>query len=241
MDSCHWKRNNSLISRGIEVNQSLRSFVRFDSCRFFFFYLWSYLKERVYVNKPRTLQNLKNNIQKEIRELKPETLQVLMEHALERARLLLYCHLQYHNDTINKQTPEDFFRKIFVPLTLLQGFEKGYSRFACERESETEHNSNISTPTLMAVSVVSFSFSRAAQPEAHSAECWLSLLHLISIFSGPQLIRAPRPQGLMWLSLPHLVYNSASNSNCNSSGAPRAPSAWCGFPYYISSITPSDL
>ena len=24
-------------------------------------------------------------------------------------------------------------------------------------------------------------------------------------------------------------------------GAPRAPSAWCGFPYQISSITPSDL
>ena len=45
-------------------------------------------------------------------------------------------------------------------------------------------------------------------PEAHSAGWWLSLLHLISNFSGPQLIRDPRPQGLMWLSLPHLVYNS---------------------------------
>ena len=40
--------------------------------------------------------------------------------------------------------------------------------------------------------------------------CWLSLPHLISNFSGPQLIRAP-----------------------------RAPSAWCGFPYHISSITPT--
>ena len=46
-------------------------------------------------------------------------------------------------------------------------------------------------------------------PEAHSAGWWLSLLHLISIFSGSQLIRA------------------------------QAPSAWCGFPYHISSITPS--
>ena len=27
----------------------------------------------------------------------------------------------------------------------------------------------------------------------HSARCWLSLLHLISIFSGPQLMRAKRP------------------------------------------------
>ena len=38
--------------------------------------------------------------------------------------------------------------------------------FASERELQTEQNCNILTPTLMAVSVVSFSFSRAAQPEA---------------------------------------------------------------------------
>ncbi len=43
-----------------------------------------------------------------------------------------------------------------------------------------------------------------------SAGWWLSLLHLISNFSGPQLNRGP-----------------------------RAPSAWCGFPYQISSITPT--
>ena len=63
----------------------------------------------------------------------------------------------------------------------------------------------------MAVNVVSFSFSRCLTggPEAHSAGWWLSLLHLISIFSGPQLIWAPSPFGLMWL------------------------------PYYISSITPA--
>ena len=67
-------------------------------------------------------------------------------------------------------------------------------------------------PTLMAVSVVSFSFSWCSTggPAAHSAGWWLSLLHLINKFSGPQLIRGP-----------------------------RAPSAWCGFPYHISSITPS--
>ena len=63
-------------------------------------------------------------------------------------------------------------------------------------------------PQLMALSVVSFSFSWCSTrgQEAHSARWWLPFLHLISIFSGPQ-----------------------------------APSAWCGFPYHISSITPSDL
>ena len=47
------------------------------------------------------------------------------------------------------------------------------------------------------------------RPRAHSAGCWLSLLHLISIFSGPQ----------------------------TPSGFPRAPSVGCSFPYHISSPT----
>ena len=65
----------------------------------------------------------------------------------------------------------------------------------------------------MAVNVVSFSFSWCSTggPGVHSAGCWLSLPHLISNFSGPQ----------------------------TPSGFPRAPSAECGFPYHISSITPS--
>ena len=47
------------------------------------------------------------------------------------------------------------------------------------------------------------------RPRAHSAGCWLSLLYLISIFSGPQ----------------------------TPSGFPRAPSVGCGFPYHISTPT----
>ena len=93
-------------------------------------------------------------------------------------------------------------------------------------------------PTLMAVNVVSFSFSWCSTrgPGAQlSAECWLPLPHLISNES-PKLLVAPRapsarsrfpyhilsapsldsnssgapegPFGLVWLSLPHLVYNS---------------------------------
>ena len=47
------------------------------------------------------------------------------------------------------------------------------------------------------------------RPRTHSAGCWLSLLHLISIFSGPQ----------------------------TPSGFPRAPSVGCGFPYRLSHPT----
>ena len=80
-------------------------------------------------------------------------------------------------------------------------------------ELETEQNCNILTPTLMAVSVVSFSFSRAAQPEAQR----------------PTLL----DNGFLYCIL------TATSLDPNSSGAPRAPSAWHGFPYHISSITPS--
>ena len=77
---------------------------------------------------------------------------------------VLYGPLQHHNDIIIK-TQEEFFRKIFTSQFICNDW-KGYSRFACERELETERNSNILTPFLMAVNVVSFSFSRAAQVEA---------------------------------------------------------------------------
>ena len=70
----------------------------------------------------------------------------------------------------NKQHYEDDERhsllEKYAPVTLLKGFEKGYSRFYCENELEPEQNCNILTLTLLAISVVSFSFSRAAQPEA---------------------------------------------------------------------------
>ncbi|KAK3863612.1 hypothetical protein Pcinc_030638 [Petrolisthes cinctipes] len=47
------------------------------------FFLWGYLKERVYVNKQETLEQLKENIDRKIREVAPETLAAV----LERARL----------------------------------------------------------------------------------------------------------------------------------------------------------
>uniref|UniRef100_A0A8D8R635 Uncharacterized protein n=1 Tax=Cacopsylla melanoneura TaxID=428564 RepID=A0A8D8R635_9HEMI len=49
------------------------------------FFLWAYLKKRVYVNKPRTLQELKNNITREVQA--PNILRKVMESALERDRI----------------------------------------------------------------------------------------------------------------------------------------------------------
>ena len=49
------------------------------------FFLWGYLKGKVYANKSRTIQELKANIRKEVRALRPEILRKVMENALERA------------------------------------------------------------------------------------------------------------------------------------------------------------
>ena len=131
-----------------------------------------------------------------------------------------------HTDAIIK-TNEDFFRK-YIPLTL-------FVKFVCERELETEQNCNIVTPTLMAVSVVYFSFSRAAQPESqgHSSllddgflYCILSPTGLQNSIGGPEV-----PFGRVWLSLPHLASDVSSGPQ-----APPPP----GFLYHISSATSLD-
>ena len=87
-----------------------------------------------------------------------------------------------------------------------------YSKFTCEREMETEQNCNILTPTLMAVSVVSFSFSRAAQMEAQRPTlCWMMAFLTASyqqLLWTPTQSGAPSRFGLVLLSLPHLVSNS---------------------------------
>ena len=116
---------------------------------------------------------------------------------------MLYCHMQHHNDTIINRRRKTSLSK-YLPLTLLQGFEKGYSRFARETELESEQKLQYFDPHSYGHHVVSFLFSWCSTggPEAHSAGWWLYLLHLISIFSGPQFIMAP------------------------------IPSAWCGFPYH---------
>ena len=63
-----------------------------------------------------------------------------------------------HTDAMNNRRIKISLQK-YLPLTLLQGFEKGYSRFACERELETEQKLQYFDPKLMAVNVVSLSFS----------------------------------------------------------------------------------
>ena len=127
----------------------------------------------------------------------------------------IYIYMQHHNDTIIKQTSEDFYRK-YIPLNLFARVRKGYSRFYCERELETEQKLQHFDP---------YSYGRqrcvflrlqgcstrgpGAQP---SAGWWLSFMHLISNFSGPQLIRAPRAPSTGFSTTSCLL--TRLNSNC---------------------------
>ena len=122
---------------------------------------------------------------------------------------IVICHLQHHNDTIIK-TQQDFFRKISTPQFIVS-VRKGCVGFYCEKELETEQNCNILTSHSYGRQRCVFLVLLMLNRRPWGPLCWLSLLHLISKFSGPQ----------------------------NPSGFPRAPSAWWGFPYHNSSITPS--
>ena len=147
---------------------------------------------------------------------------VIFIHFLElysHMQQYIYMCIQNHNDDTIK-TSDTVLRKIYLSLYLKE-FEKGYSRFYCERELETEQNCNILTPTLMAISVVFFLFSRAAQPEAHFAGCKLPLPHLVTNGSGLQTNWLPVFRELYNSSIAHSislewhVWSSSSGNNCH--------------------------
>ena len=48
------------------------------------FFLWVFLRSRVYVNRPRTLQDLKTNIEEEIANIAPAILAGVMTNARNR-------------------------------------------------------------------------------------------------------------------------------------------------------------
>ena len=107
----------------------------------------------------------------------------------------------------------------------------------CERELETEQNCNILTPTLMAISIVPFSFSRAAQPDAWGSTLLgtgflyriLSPTGLVSkltdFLSSPSYIIVQSPTQYLPitghrdvslpLSLEWDVWSSSSGNNCH--------------------------
>ena len=66
------------------------------------FFLWGYLKSKVYVNKPRTVEELKDNIREEIAAIPAEMLAKTMENAAKRAQNAINARGGHLRDIIFK-------------------------------------------------------------------------------------------------------------------------------------------
>ena len=111
--------------------------------------------------------------------------------------------------------------QLYSPLILLQGFEKGCSRFACERILETERKLHILTPLLWPSRCV-FLVLLDAQPEVLGSTP-------SRLFRGPPRsgVAFPTTSGLYCLEFYWQLLR----------GFPRSPLVGCGLPYHISSLT----
>ena len=94
------------------------------------------------------------------------------------------------------KTSDTVLRKICTSHFIWKG--------SCERELETEQNCNILTPTLMAISVVSFLLSRAAQPNFRGTSSLLDAGFLYRILSPTGLVSKTH-----WLPVFTELYNSS--------------------------------
>ena len=111
--------------------------------------------------------------------------------------------------------------QIYLPLTLLQGFERVVEGFACERMLETEHKLHILTPLLWPSRCV-FLVLLNAQPEVLGSTP-------SGLFRGPPRsgVVFPTTSGLYCLEVCWQLHR----------GFPRSPSVGCGLSYHISSLT----
>ena len=127
--------------------------------------------------------------------------------------------MQHHNDSIIKTRAGRLLYK-GIPLTLLQAFEKGYSKFACERELETEQKLQYFDLHSYGRQRCVFLVLQMLNRRPRGSLCWVMAFFTASyqqLLWSPNSIGVPECLlGRVWLSLPHLVYNSLSNSNWNS-------------------------
>ena len=116
---------------------------------------------------------------------------VLCCHLLIHAHIYIYILDTYRRN--DKDAGRLLYKYMYLSL-YCKGSKRVTQRSRVRGSWWPNINCNILTPTLMAVNVMSFSFSRCSTggPGAHSAGWWLSLLHLFSNFSGPELNRGPR-------------------------------------------------
>ena len=161
------------------------------------------------------------------------------DHTARPCRIrLLYRHLQRHNDTILKTHAGRLLYKNMYLSLYLQGSKRFTQLLRVRGSWRLNRNFNILTPTLMAVSVVSFLFSNA-QPEAQRPTllgdgflyCILSATSLVPKFHRGS--RRPLRPGLAFptRSRPtptgtQTVFSSVLTELYNSSTPTRSPTRY---------------
>ena len=116
-------------------------------------------------------------------------------------------------DAMNNRRRKTSLQK-YIPLTLLQGFERVIQGLRVRGSWRSNINCNILTPKLWP-SALCLSCSSDAQPEPWGPLCWVLAFFIASY---QHLLWTPTPQGpngpfgLMSLSLPHFVSNSVRSS-----------------------------
>jgi hypothetical protein len=66
------------------------------------FFLWGYLKEKVYAHRPHTLQQLKDYIREEIQEIPVNMLRKVMDNVRQRAEMCVKYNRAHLSDIIFK-------------------------------------------------------------------------------------------------------------------------------------------
>lgn len=65
-----------------------------------YFFLWGYLKSKVYINKPRTLEDLKNSIRQEIEAVPNEMLERAVRNFQKRIHICIQQEGRHLKDII---------------------------------------------------------------------------------------------------------------------------------------------
>ena len=126
---------------------------------------------------------------------------------------VLYSHVPYHNDTIIKTHAGRLLYKNICTSHFIARVRKGYSRFACERVLETEQKLQYFDPHSYGRQRCVFLVLLMLNRRPRGPLCWV-----LAFFTA---------------SCQHLLWTPTHQ------GFPRAPLVGCGFPYHISTITPS--
>ena len=79
------------------------AFARFDPLRFFFF-LWGYLKAKVYEQRPQTLEALKEAIRQGVAAITPEMILKVMDNYRERLHQCINIQGRHLSDVFFQNT-----------------------------------------------------------------------------------------------------------------------------------------